>query len=243
MASRLPLTVIIPTWCEANRITESVRAAAAISDDVIVADADSPDGTEALARAAGARVVSAPRSRGAQLHAGALAARGDVLLFLHADATLSAGARAAIEEALADPEVVAGNFYLEFVPDSFSARIFTKVNDLRRRWLKIYYGDSGLFIRRTSYEQLGGFRALPILEDYELVRRLERAGRTAYLRHVVVRASARRFESSPLRTLLGWTIIQALYSAFGVSPERLARYYRHVRGPQAAAQEPRHEAR
>ena len=227
------LTVVIPTWCEASHIADAVRSALAIGSDVVVADADSPDGTAALARAAGARVVSAERSRGAQLHAGALAATGDVLLFLHADAMLPVEARAAVDEALVDPRVLGGNFYLRFIPDSFAARLFTRANDLRRRWLKIYYGDSGIFIRRTAYTRLGGFRALPIFEDYDFVRRLERAGRTVYLRRIVVEASARRFEAAPLRTLFVWTLMQTMYSVFRVSPERLARYYRDLRRPPA----------
>ena len=237
------LTVIIPSWCEAHQIANVVRAALEIGSDVIVADAGSPDGTAAVAQAAGARIVSAPRSRGAQLHAGALAAQGDVLLFLHADAMLPREARAAIDEALLDPLVVGGNFFLRFVPDSFAARLFTRANDLRRRWLRIYYGDSGIFVRRTIYTQLGGFRALPILEDYEFVRRLERAGRTVYLRRIVMKASARRFEAAPLRTLLVWTLIQTLYSVFRVSPDRLARYYADIRGRTQVILEKPDEAR
>lgn len=229
MTAPSSLTVVIPTWCEGTRIGEAVRAALQVGDDVIVADAESPDGTAALARAAGAHVVSAPRSRGAQLHAGAAAARGEVLLFLHADSVLEPEARRAIDGALADPLVLGGNFYLQFVPGSFAASLFTRANDLRRRWLNIYYGDSGIFVRRSVYAELGGFRPLPILEDYELVRRLERSGRTAYLRSVTLRSSARRFESAPFRTLFVWTYIQTLYSVFGVGPERLARHYRDIR--------------
>lgn len=230
MTAASVLTVVIPTWREAARVTAAVRAARAIGDEVIVADAGSSDGTAALAEAAGARVVTAARSRGAQLHAGALAARGEVLLFMHADTDLAPAARAAIDEALADPRVVGGNFDLEFVPDSFAARAFTRANRVRRRFFSIYYGDSAIFLRRRVYDELGGFKPLPILEDYELVRRLERHGATAYVRHVVARTSVRRFEAAPLRTLATWTWIQTLYSVFNVSPERLASYYHDIRG-------------
>ena len=229
MTAASSLTVVIPTWREAARVTAAVRAARAIGDEVIVADAGSPDGTAGLAETAGARVVTSARSRGAQLHAGALAARGEVLLFLHADTDLAPEARAAIDEVLADPRVVGGNFDLEFVPDSFAARVFTRANRVRRRFFSIYYGDSAIFVRRRVYEELGGFKPLPILEDYELVRRLERHGATAYVRDVVARTSARRFEASPLRTLATWTWIQTLYSVFQVSPDRLAVHYRAIR--------------
>jgi rSAM/selenodomain-associated transferase 2 len=223
------LSVIIPTWNEARRVEAAVRAARALGSEVLVVDAGSTDDTAARAEAAGAVVVLSRRGRGAQLHAGARRATGDVLLFLHADAELPASAAGAIAFALRDEEVVGGNFYLRFVPDSNAARLFTWANHLRRRWLRIYYGDSALFLRRRTYDALGGFRELPILEDYELVRRLERHGRTAYVRDVEVQVSARRFERAPLRTLLVWTWIQVLYSVFGVSPARLARHYADIR--------------
>ncbi len=196
---------------------------------MIVADGGSTDRTSAVARAAGARVVLAPRGRGAQLHAGANAAIGDVLLFLHADAELPRAARRAIEEALADERVVGGNFHLRFVPVTFAARLFTLANDVRRRLLRIYYGDSALFVRKSTYDALGGFRALPIFEDYDFIRRLERAGQTVYVRGVTVEASARRFEATPIRTLAIWTMLQILYSVFRVHPDRIARFYADVR--------------
>lgn len=228
-AGALRISVVIPTWQEAARIGECVRKALDVADEVIVVDAASADGTASLARAAGAHALVVDRKgRGPQLHAGALAATGDVLLFLHADAELGAGARDAIVRSLADPAVVGGNFFLRFWPEGWPARLFGWANDVRRRWLRIYYGDSAIFVRRRVYDVLGGFRALPILEDYELVRRLERHGKTAYLRHVHVLASARRFEARPLRTLLLWIVIQALFMA-GVHPNRLARLYADLR--------------
>ena len=230
MTGRSPtLSVVIPTWNEATRIEAAVRSAKAIASEVVVVDAGSTDDTVERARGAGAIIETSARGRGTQLHAGALRASGEVLLFLHADAELAPEAAPAIAEALLDEAVGGGNFYLRFVPRSFAAGLFTWANHVRRRYLRIYYGDSALFVRRQTYHSLGGFRALPILEDYELVRRLERHSRTVYVRHVEVRVSARRFERAPLRTLLVWTWIQLLYSAFGVSPARLARHYADIR--------------
>lgn len=222
------ISVIIPAWCEAAAIGEAVRRALAVGDEVIVADGGSPDGTASLAQRAGATVVVAPRGRGAQLHRGALEAKGDALLFLHADATLPPEARQAIQTALSEPGAVGGNFHLRFVPETPAARLFTWVNDARRRWLSIYYGDSAIFMRHSAYDQLGGFRQLPLFEDYELVQRLERLGRTVYVSDVSVTVSARRFERAPLRTLLRWGALQALYSA-GVPAHVLARHYGDAR--------------
>lgn len=222
------ISVVIPAFQEAAHISAAVSSARKIGDEVIVVDANSPDGTAQLAAAAGARVLQAPKGRGPQLDAGARHARGDVLLFLHADSRLPASARAAILEVLSHPDIDGGNFLLHFEPETRVGRLFGQLYDLRRRTLRIYYGDSALFLRRSAYEALGGFRPLPILEDYEFIRRLERRGRTLYLRHIAVTTSARRFAHRPLRTLLIWAAVQGLYSA-GVSPYRLAQLYADLR--------------
>jgi rSAM/selenodomain-associated transferase 2 len=224
----MKVSVVIPAWREAAVITDSVRAAAAVGDEVIVADTRSPDGTAELAARAGARVVQAERGRGAQLHAGATAAGGDVLLFLHADARLGPGARTALLSALRDSRVVGGNFRVAFVPARGAARLFTRLYDLRRRLTGIYYGDSAIFVRTETYRRLGGFAPLPLMEDYEFVRQMRRAGRTVYLRGVTVEASARRFADAPVRTFVLWGAIHVLY-ALGVPAAWLARCYAGLR--------------
>jgi len=222
------LSIVIPTFQEAAEIEAAIVSARAVADEVIVVDAASPDGTAELARAAGARVVVSGKGRGQQLVLGARAASGDVLMFLHADARVPIEARAAIEKSLADPAVVGGNFYLRFEPQTRVARLFTWGNDVRRRVLRIYYGDSAIFVRRPVYEAMGGFRPLPIMEDFEFVQRLEQVGVTRYVRDVVTTVSARRFSRSPLRALIVWVLIQSLYSS-GVSAARLAPLYRDLR--------------
>lgn len=218
------LSAIIPTWCERSRVAPAVRCCRAITDEVIVADAHSPDGTATCAQEAGARIVFAPKGRGTQLNAGARAAKGDVLLFVHADVELPVAVRPAIERALSDERVIGGNFKLRFVPETAAARLFTIANDVRRKTLRIYYGDSCIFVRRSIFENLGGFPELPLFEDHVFVQRLEARGPTHYERETEIRASSRRFADRPLMTLLNWTILQALFSA-GVSPHRLARLY------------------
>ncbi|MBI2390043.1 MAG: TIGR04283 family arsenosugar biosynthesis glycosyltransferase [Deltaproteobacteria bacterium] len=224
----MKVSVVIPTLDEERLVAETVARAQEIGDEVIVADGGSTDATAARAGAMGARVVAAPRGRGAQLAAGAAVTSGDVLLFLHADVRAPSSARAAMLDALADDAVVGGNFGLRFVPTTFAARCFTVANDLRRRALAIHYGDSGLFVRREVYLRVGGFRPAPLFEDWDLSRRLARAGRVVYLREVVVEASARRFAHAPLRTLAIWTALQLGYS-LGVAPEHLARLYEDIR--------------
>lgn len=222
------LSVIIPTWNEAPLIADAVARAAPIGDEVIVADGGSPDGTVERAEAAGATVVSSPKGRGVQLLAGAERATGDVLLFLHADARLPGRARAAILEAVRGG-AIGGGFFIRFLPRSWFTRSLEPGNDLRRRVTRGYYGDTGIFVRAEVYRRLGGFRPWPIMHDYEFSRRMERAGRCAYIRDPCMYASARRFEGRELRTLSTWLAIQSLYRA-GVPPERLARHYPDVRG-------------
>jgi rSAM/selenodomain-associated transferase 2/rSAM/selenodomain-associated transferase 1 len=223
-ASSPRISVVIPAWCEAGGIEAAARSALAVGDEVIVADAGSPDETALAAARGGARVVQAPKGRGSQQNAGAKAARGEALLFLHADARLPPEARPAILEALSNPMVIGGSFRLRFEPATRAARFFTWGNDARHRALAIYYGDSAVFVRRTIFEALGGFQPFPIFEDFELIRRLERLGRMVYLRDIEVTASSRRFERAPVRTLLLWASLQTLYSV-GVPPSALARLY------------------
>jgi rSAM/selenodomain-associated transferase 2 len=222
------ISAIVPTWREAAVIARTVTTCAALADETIVADAGSPDATAAIAAAAGARVVRAPRGRGPQLNAGARAATGEVLLFIHADTELPPQARPAIAAALADPAVIGGNFKLRFAPATLAARIYSLGNHLRRRALGIYYGDSCIFVRRAIFERLGGFADLPIFEDHEFVRRLEAAGRTHYETAVLATTSSRRFLARPVRTLGIWALLQGLYT-LGVPAHRLARLYEDIR--------------
>jgi rSAM/selenodomain-associated transferase 2 len=231
------ISVIIPTWREAAEVRGAVESARLVGDEIVVADGGSDDGTAEVARAAGARVIIAPKGRGSQLHAGAMASKGDVLLFLHADTRLAPTAREAILGALQSSSVAGGNFFLLFDDQGTLARVFTWLYDVRRRAIGVYYGDSAVFVRRSVYDALGGFRPIPILEDYEFIRRLERSAKTVYLRQVQVRTSTRRFAQAPIRTLLVWTLVQSLYM-LGVSPVRLKALYSDARPANESANRP-----
>lgn len=231
MQIRPSISVIIPTWREAPLIADAVRSAETIGDEVIVVDAGSPDGTAAIAVDAGARVVFAPKGRGVQLHAGAEAATGSILLFLHADARLPSAARQKLLDLFDTPGVIGGNFLIRFIPESWFTRRLVPINDLRRRLTRRYYGDSAIFIQAEKYWKLGGVRPYPLMHDYEFSKRMERHGRCVYIRDVIVTASARRFEGRELRTVLTWIMIQLLYW-LDISPELLAKAYPDRRGEQ-----------
>lgn len=223
------LTVIIPVWNEAPLIRDAIACARRIADEVIVVDAHSPDGTASVAEAEGVRVVQAPKGRGPQLRAAAAVAQGDVLLFLHADARLPASARDAVLAALADEQIVGGGFYIRFLPASWFTRLLEPLNSLRRNLTQRYYGDTGIFVRRSVYESLGGHRPWPVMHDYDFSGRMERAGRCVYIRHPSIYASARRFEGREIRTRILWLSIQSLYRV-GVPPRLLGLAYRDARG-------------
>ena len=224
------LSVVIPTLDESGVIESTLAAVGRLRApaEVIVVDGGSTDGTPALARKSGARVLSAQRGRGPQLHAGACAARGEVLWFLHADTRPPEDAAEEIAEALREPAVVGGHFAISFDGPRRAARFLTWLYPYLR-WLGLCYGDSGIFVRRADYEALGGFRPFPLFEDLDLLRRLRKRGRVARLPQAVV-TSSRRFEGrSFVLTFAWWTVLQVLYW-LGVSPHTLARLYAHVRG-------------
>ncbi len=221
------ISVVIPTLNEQGRLP-GLLAALRRDDptcEVIVADGGSGDGTVAEARRLGARVVLSPGGRGAQLCAGADAAHGDILLFLHADSRFPAGGLPGIAEALAaSPAAVGGNFRLLFDGDDpFSRWLDGFYARIRRHG--VYYGDSGVFVRRAAYRTLGGVRPMALMEDYDFVRRMERLGATCCIEDPPLVTSSRRFHGRrPAAIVWGWLKIHALFH-LGVRPERLARLY------------------
>jgi rSAM/selenodomain-associated transferase 2 len=229
------VSIIIPTYNEATTVEKTLRHLRDLRGnfEVIVADGESTDGTlhvvESLAASFSQplRCFTGKRHRALQMNQAAKEARGETLIFLHADARLGHDALEQLRHALADASIVGGNFNLVFDGNDVWSRLFTCVNRLRRR-LGIYYGDSALFVPCRVFQQLGGFAPIPIMEDYEFVRRLERSGRSVCL-NSVVRVSDRRWRvQGVLWTLLSWVWIQGLYS-LGVPPARLSRWYRAIR--------------
>jgi rSAM/selenodomain-associated transferase 2 len=203
------ISIIIPTLDAADDLAASLAALAGarLIREIVVADGGSTDDTLAVARAGGARFVRAPRGRGTQLAAGAAAATGDWLLFLHADCRLVAGWEAAVEAFVTTLGAAGHAGYFAFALDDTSraARRLERIVAWRCRALGLPYGDQGLLIARALYQAVGGFGALPLMEDVEFARRLGRRrlaplGATAY-------ASARRYREGgyirrPLRNLM-----------------------------------------
>ncbi len=220
------ISVVMPTLNEVANIAARALELRVQSGEWewIVSDGGSVDGTVEAARGLGASVVLSALGRGAQLDAGTRLARGEVLLFLHADTALPPGAFDAVRRALLPPDVAGGNFALRFDERSPAAYLFEAIYALQQRLFDTHFGDSATFVRRRVYDRIGGFGDAPIMEDYAFSIALRRYGRSVRLPlHIVT--SSRRYHGKPMRTLWTWTSIMSLYT-LGVPPERLARMYR-----------------
>ncbi|WP_170172744.1 TIGR04283 family arsenosugar biosynthesis glycosyltransferase [Hymenobacter rigui] len=228
-ASPLSISIILPTYNEAEGLPALLAYLQAESDtgvEILVADAGSPDGTAVVAQAGGARVVLCPqRGRAGQLNAGAAAATGRILYFLHADTYPPRGFPALIRAAVA-AGVGSGCFRLRFNQPHWFLRLsawFTRfdVNALR-------FGDQSLFVQRTVFEQAGGFRPdLQLMEDQEIVHRLRRYGRFRVLPQSVT-TSARKYLAVGVYRLQATFTLLALLYWLGVSQARLVQLYRRL---------------
>lgn len=226
------VSVIIPALNEAGCIAGAIRSARdAGADEVVVSDGGSEDGTAEAAGPLADAVVVAPRGRAAQMNAGARAASGEILLFLHADSLLPPGAIGAIRRAVAEDGIGGGAFAVRLgvSPEASSARkallrLTARMINARARFLRAYTGDQGIFVARAVFEEMGGYPEIPLMEDVELSRLLARRGRTALL-PVRITTSARRWETrGPVSTiLLMWGL--RLAHRLGMSPARCARIY------------------
>lgn len=223
------ISAIVPALNEEAEIGDTVGALFRQRHvaEVLVVDGGSTDNTVQLAEAAGARVMGEERGRGPQLHAGALAAEGEVLWFVHADTRVGPRASGLVLEALANPDVAGGTFTLSFDGDARSSRVMNAVQPLAGP-LRLNYGDSTIFLRRETYFALGGFQPYPLFEDVDLIAKMRKSGRFARLPEKVVTSSRRFQEKSLLRTFTRWSVLQSLYW-MGVAPETLGRYYAPVR--------------
>jgi uncharacterized protein len=226
--AREPLvSVVVPVLDEARALPALLDHLAALEGrfETIVVDGGSADGSAGIAAAhrSAPLVLRAEGGRARQMNTGAAAAGGDPIVFLHADTRLPAGAYSALTTSAAD----GGNFAIRFDGGDRFSRVLGAWYRVQRR-LGAYYGDSAIWLRRRAFVALGGFRELPIMDDYDLARRLERGFRTACLPGPVV-TSARRWRALGIpRTVLSWVVIRCLFLA-GVSPARLARLYRRAR--------------
>lgn len=232
----MTVSVVIPTLNEEQALPQTLTRTLALDfDEVLVVDGGSRDRTceivtsvRAATPDASLALLTSKPGRALQMNVGAAAGRGDVLLFLHADTWLPDNARQAIVGALQEPERVGGRFDLRFDRDRLLSRLIACMINWRSRLSGIATGDQAIFVRRSVFERMGGFASIPLMEDVDLTRRLNRMGPVVCLRAQVV-TSFRRWEAcGPIRTILLMWLLRFLYW-IGVSPIRLSQFYASVR--------------
>lgn len=228
------ISVIIPILNETEELPTLLSSLRLLDEDteVLVVDGGSRDGSPTLVREAGYPLLTSVSGRARQMNAGAQAARGDVLLFLHADTRLPPDGMEAVRAAMRNPAVVAGRFDLVYESAPWPYPWIAWTGNLRSRLTGVCTGDQTIFVRRAAFEAPGGYREIPLMEDVELSRRLKRLGRIACLRARVLGSTRKYRQEGVWRTVALMALLRALY-ALGVRPEPLHRlYYRRDPGKQ-----------
>jgi rSAM/selenodomain-associated transferase 2 len=225
-------SIVIPARNDAAALAHTLDALDGLqgraSVEIIVAAAGDPIGTT---RAAGERVRllwPGRSTRAALMNAGAAAAGGDVLFFLHADSVPPRDALARIADALGDPRVVGGAFEHRFAERTWSLRAINLVNRARYRLTGNWYGDQGIFVRADVFRALGGYRELGLMEDLDFSQRLKRRGRSVLIRMPVVTSGRRFLVRGPWRTFGFIVWLLALWT-LGLDTERYAERWRGTR--------------
>lgn len=219
------ISIVIPVLNEAQTIAQTISTAQTATDtEIIVVDAGSNDGTVELVQSLNVQLITTFPGRATQMNQGATKARGNILIFLHADTILPPGFDSLIREALIKPNTIAGAFELGIRGKTASLRIVEKIVNWRSYYLQMPYGDQGIFLTAKTFKELGGFPEIPIMEDFELIRQLRKRGRIEIVSAPVL-TSGRRWQK--LGVLKTTTINQIVIISYllGVSPKILAQWY------------------
>ena len=220
------ISIIIPTLNEADSIGRLLPELLAVNGaEVLVVDGGSTDNTVDIAKSLGAQVLSSPPGRAEQMNTGAEAAHGNILLFLHCDTKLAPGFVEQVRDTLNQPEISAGAFQLSIDSKGFGLRVIEWLVNFRSKILQMPYGDQGIFVTTDMFFSVGTFPRQPIMEDFELMRRLRGRGKIKIL-PLHATTSARRWKK--LGIMRTTVINQAIILGYllGVNPEKLAGWYR-----------------
>ena len=226
----MKISIIIPTLNEGKILRDTLkRLKKGMDIEIIVVDGGSTDDTVVVAKEFTKKVLSSPLpGRALQMNEGARNAEGEVLLFLHADSRVARGGLGKIVPAIIGMPAVGGAFQLGIDSRNLFLRLIAWFANLRMRITKIPYGDQGIFITRTTFQKIGGFPDIPIMEDIALAKKMKKEGKIALLKEKVL-TSPRRWNQEGIL----WTTIrnQGLVTAYllGVSPQKLAGCYRNIR--------------
>ncbi|MBW7991272.1 MAG: glycosyltransferase [Planctomycetes bacterium] len=222
-------SIIIPVLNEAgqiNSLIEQLRKQNHESSyEIIVVDGDPQGSTVGTIQDKDVTAITIDKGRGRQMNAGAAAARGEILIFLHADTTLPDNAIGKINQALQDRDYIGGAFDLKIDSNRLFLKYISVRASLRSRWNRIPYGDQAIFIRKKYFDQIGGFKEIPLMEDVDLMRRIKKDRKKIFILPDKVTTSARRWESDGVlyTTMRNQILVRLFY--LGINPHKLAKYY------------------
>ncbi len=222
---QLKVSVVIPVLNESSGILKTLENLLDIAEisEIIVVDGGSTDDTVEVASTY-AKVISAKKGRARQMNEGAHAATGQVILFLHADSIISPDSIKKIGQAIIREQVVGGCLKLVFDDRSLIFRLIALGSNLRAKFLKIFFGDQGIFVKRDVFISTGGFPELPIMEEWEFCRLLKSQGKTLQLNCPIITSSRRFHKHGIWKTLFLMHKLKLLY-ILGVSPNKLKQIY------------------
>ena len=219
------ISIIIPALNEEKTIAKTIDS---VNDgfnvEVIVVDGGSSDKTVYEAKSAGAQIIKSQPPRSSQMNKGAEEAKGEILLFLHADTILPSGYELTVRGTLDYPEICAGAFHFKLDEESPSLSRSEKLANFRSEILKMPYGDQGIFLKKSLFDEVGGFPEMPIMEDFEFVRRVRKYGDIFTAPFPAITSDRRWKERGVLKTT---TINQLMIVGYylGISPEKLRKWY------------------
>ncbi len=228
-----PSSIIIPARNDAAALGRTLDflggMVGAREAEVIVAASGDPEGTKHVVAGRARLLWPGGSTRAALMNAGAAVARGPVLFFVHADSVPPRNALELVEGALSDERVVGGAFEHLFAEPGWQLRAITRVNRIRYRLTRNYYGDQGIFVRASVFRQMGGYRDLQVLEDLDFSQRLKRLGRSVLVPVPLVTSGRRFLARGPGRTFFFIVWLVVLHT-LGLDTERYARGWRGPAG-------------
>jgi len=224
------ISIIMPVLNEAALLGETLVALRLTgSEELVVVDGGSTDGTVSVAREFTPKVLECQRGRARQMNHGARHAEGEILFFLHADCLLPEGAFGMVRKALHGTGVMAGAFDLRINHPGTRFRVVEWGANFRSRLTRVPYGDQGLFMMAETFRLMGGFGDIPLMEDIEMGRRLRSRGRVVFLRPPILASPRRWLNEGVLHTTLRDWALALSYTVLNVPAHKLARRYRDIR--------------
>jgi rSAM/selenodomain-associated transferase 2 len=230
----IEFSIIVPAFHEGERINDLIESLNQSDSDknieIIVVDGSQERDTLRVIHSNQVIKISSEKGRAIQMNAGAFIAKGEILIFLHADTELPIQALGKIRSLMERTDYVGGAFDLGIKSDKFIYKAIGTLSSLRSRLSRIPLGDQAIFIRKEYFDQMGGYKEIPLMEDVELMTRIKKSGRKIRIFYDRVRTSPRRWEKEGVIycTVRDWTL-RILY-LFGVSPDRLVKYYKNGYG-------------